>query len=250
MVVREKSLIPIRFPFVHVVLSHFIVMFGTISFFEDEQFARTGKIHSPITLILIVGEILRWGISKYAFGLDASSKDYFISGTRPASAKNVSILVHIKKICKLCALLAAFVFIFITICILMGAPYHQNYEETIALAVLLTSLTILPIGLFLGPSKTIQYLFYDTFELNSSLDAWQLELLTYNAVGTLLGAWAGSIVAPLDWDRAWQAYPIPNIVGAVLGFSFANIHTFLTSIVKVSDHMTDSTIISNDKKTT
>lgn len=238
-----------RFPFVHVVLSHFIVMFCTISFFEDEQFARTGKMYSPITLILIAGEILRWGISKYAFGLDASIKEYSMSGTRPASTKSLSVLVHVKKICKLGALLTTSVLMFVIVCILLGASYHQNYEETIALSLLLTSITILPIALFLGPSKTIQYLFYDSFELNFASNVWQLELLKNNALGTLVGAWAGSIVAPLDWDRSWQAYPIPNMVGAVLGFSFANIHTFLTSIVQVSDQVIDVSIISNDKKT-
>lgn len=250
MVARNKPIIPIKFPFVHVILSHFIVMFCTICFFEDEQFIRTGKLHSPITLILAAGEILRWGISKYAFGLDVGSKEYSISGSRPASTKNASVVAHIKKICKLCALLTVFVAVFIVVCILMGASYHQHYEETLALAVLLTTLTILPIGLFLGPSKTIQYLFYDTFELSSTFDIWQLELLQYNAFGTLVGAWAGSVVAPLDWDRPWQAYPIPNVVGAVLGFSFANIHTFLSSIVQISDRMIDLSMISNDKKTT
>lgn len=248
MVARNKPIIPIKFPFFNVVLSHFIVMFCTICFFEDEQFIQTGKIHSPITLILIVGELLRWGISKYAFGLDASNKDYSISGARQSSIKNVSIVTHIKKLCKLCGLLAIFVAIFIAACILLGAPYHQNYEETLALSVLLTSLTILPIGLFLGPSKTVQYLFYDSFELSSAFDVWQLDLLQYNAFGTLVGAWAGSIVSPLDWDRPWQAYPIPNVVGAVLGFSFANIHTFLSSIVQISDRMIDLSLITNEKK--
>lgn len=274
MVARNKPIIPIKFPFVHVILSHFIVMFCTICFFEDEQFIRTGKLHSPITLILVAGELLRWGISKYAFGLDVGSKEYSISGSRPMSMKNISVVAHIKKICKLSALLVIFVVVFIVLCILMGAPYHQHYEETLALAVLLTSLTILPICLFLGPSKTVQYLFYDTFELSSTFDVWQLELLQYNAFGTLVGAWAGSIVAPLDWvnnvnfyvffqlllilnfffsfwkDRPWQAYPIPNVVGAVLGFSFANIATFLSSIVQISDRMIDLSLISNDKKTT
>lgn len=249
MVARNKPLIPKKFPFVHVVLSHFIVMFCTICFFEDEQFVQTGKLHSPITLILIVGELLRWGISKYAFGLDASNKDFSISGSRQSSTKNVSVLTHIKKLCKLCGLLVIFVAVFIVACVLLGAPYHQSYEETLALSVLLTSLTILPIGLFLGPSKTVQYLFYDAFELNSAHDVWQLELLQYNAFGTLVGAWAGSVVAPLDWDRPWQAYPIPNVVGAVLGFSFANIHTFLTSIVQISDRVVDLSTITSDKKT-
>lgn len=250
MVARNKPIIPIKFPFVHVILSHFIVMFCTICFFEDEQFIRTGKLHSPITLILVAGELLRWGISKYAFGLDVGSKEYSISGSRPMSMKNTSIVAHIKKICKLSALLMIFVVVFIVVCILMGAPYHQHYEETLALSILLTSLTILPICLFLGPSKTVQYLFYDTFELSSTFDIWQLELLQYNAFGTLVGAWAGSVVAPLDWDRPWQAYPIGNIVGAVLGFSFANIATFLSSIVQISDRMIDLSLISNDKKTT
>lgn len=250
MVARNKAMIPIKFPLVHLVLSHLIVMFCTISFFEDEKFVRTGKLHSPITLILIAGETLRWGISKYVFGLDASSKDYSMSGTRATSTKNVSIVANIKKICKLGALVMIFVSIFVVICFLMGASYHQNYEETLALSVLLTSLTIFPIGLFLGPSKTVHYLFYDSFELTSSFDIWQLELLQYNAFGTLVGAWAGSIVAPLDWDTAWQVYPIPNVVGAVLGFSFANIHTFLSSIVQISDRKIDLSLITNDKKTT
>lgn len=250
MVARNKPIIPLKFPFLHVILSHFIVMFCTIFFFEDELFISTGKLHSPITLILAAGEILRWGISKYAFGLDASNKEYSISGSRPASMKNVSIVTHVKNMCKLCALLLSFLAVFIVVCILMGAPYHQNYEGTLALAVLLTSLTVLPICLFMGPSKTVQYLFYDTFELTSTFDVWQLELLQYNAFGTLVGAWAGSVVAPLDWDRPWQAYPIPNVVGAVLGFSFANIHTFLSSIIQISDRMIDLSLITNDKKTT
>lgn len=248
MVARNKPIIPIKFPFVNVVLSHFIVMFCTICFFEDEHFIQTGKLHSPITLILIAGEVLRWGISKYAFGLDASNKDYPISGARQPSTKNISIVAHIKKLCKLGGLLAIFVIVFSVASVLLGASYHQNYEETLALSILLTALTILPIGLFLGPSKTVQYLFYDSFELISTFDVWQLELLQYNAFGTLVGAWAGSIVAPLDWDRPWQAYPIPNVVGAVLGFSFANIHTFLSSIVQISDRMIDLSLITNEKK--
>lgn len=30
------------------------------------------------------------------------------------------------------------------------------------------------------------------------------------------GAWVSSVVIPLDWDRAWQKFPIPNAVGAML----------------------------------
>lgn len=250
MVIRSKAIIPIKFPFVHVVLSHFTVMFCTISFFEDDKFIRTGKLDSPIIYILIAGELLRWSISKFGFGLDASNKEYSISGARLVSPRHISLATHVKNFCKLCALLAIFLAVYCIVCIILGASYHSQYEGTLALSLLLTALTILPIGLFLGPSKTLQYLFYDTFELNSSFDIWQLELLQYNAFGSLVGAWAGSIVSPLDWDRPWQLYPIPNFVGAVLGFTFANIHTFLSSIVQISDRMIDTSIISSEKKTT
>lgn len=198
---------------------------------------------------MIVGEMFRWGISKYVFDLNANTKEFSLSNSRQAAAKNESLIPKVIKAYKLCMLLAVFVAVYVIACILMGASYHNKYEETLALAILLTALSILPIGLFLGPSKTIQYLFYDSFELLSYFDVWQLELLQYNAFGALLGAWAGSIVSPLDWDRPWQQYPIPNVVGAVLGFAFCNVRTFLTSIIQISERMIDFTVIPDTKKT-
>lgn len=249
MVVQNRPIIPIKFPFVHVVLSHFTVMFCTICFFEDEEFIRTGKLDSPILFILLIGELLRYLISKYAFGCDPSNKDSTIYGShRSSSAKHASVITKLVNMCKWAALMLCFVVIYVIVCMILGASV-QSYEGTLTLSVLLTFLTILPISMFLGFSKTIQYLFYDTFELSSTFEVWQLELLQYNAFGTLVGAWAGSIAAPLDWDRPWQAYPIPNMVGAVIGFTFANIHTFLSSIVQISDRMVDPSIITNDKKT-
>lgn len=247
MTARTQPIIPKKFPFIHVALSHIVVMFCTILFFEDEKFIQTGKLNSPITLLLIVGELIRWGLSKYVFGLDASNKDFTIFGSRQTSTKNVSIVTHVKRLGKLFGLLVIFVAVFIVACILLGAPYHQKYEETLALSLLLTSLTMFPIALYLGPTKTVQYLIYDAFELNSSHDIWHLEMLQCNAIGTLFGAWAGSIVAPLDWDRPWQAYPIPNVFGALVGFTLANIGKFLTSIQQMSDQ-TDITTITTDKK--
>lgn len=29
------------------------------------------------------------------------------------------------------------------------------------------------------------------------------------------GAWASSVVIPLDWNRAWQKWPVPNVIGAL-----------------------------------
>lgn len=33
----------------------------------------------------------------------------------------------------------------------------------------------------------------------------------------VVGAWCSCIAIPLDWDRDWQAWPIPVVVGAYLG---------------------------------
>jgi hypothetical protein len=30
------------------------------------------------------------------------------------------------------------------------------------------------------------------------------KMVYYPTVGTIVGAWAGAIVIPLDWDRPWQ----------------------------------------------
>ncbi|TRM65299.1 hypothetical protein BD626DRAFT_567221 [Schizophyllum amplum] len=36
--------------------------------------------------------------------------------------------------------------------------------------------------------------------------------------GALVGAWLASITLALDWDRSWQAYPLPPAYGAVAGY--------------------------------
>nr|CDJ93938.1 GPI biosynthesis protein Pig-F domain containing protein [Haemonchus contortus] len=37
-------------------------------------------------------------------------------------------------------------------------------------------------------------------------------------VGAVVGAWLGALVIPLDWDRWWQRYPLPNFAGSVCGW--------------------------------
>jgi len=35
----------------------------------------------------------------------------------------------------------------------------------------------------------------------------------------MVGAWAGAIPIPLDWDRDWQQWPVSCCYGALLGFA-------------------------------
>lgn len=37
------------------------------------------------------------------------------------------------------------------------------------------------------------------------------------SLNSVLGAWLGALVIPLDWDRWWQEWPISCCFGAILG---------------------------------
>lgn len=109
------------------------------------------------------------------------------------------------------------ILLFVFICTVMGASPLSQFDGTLVLSSLLTTLTILPFSLFLGTRATTMLLFTNKLEMLTGIDDVYLRLLENSAVGVILGAWAGSVVMPLDWDRSWQVYPIPNIVGAAVG---------------------------------
>lgn len=219
-------------------LSFALVSVCLIDFFCFDGLLRSGKINSPTVLIVIIFESLRWIINKFSFSLDASAKDVTISSVRSNHTNKISLITNVKNVCKLCVLLFMATLAYAVICILLGASYYSYFEETLMLSALLTSLTIFPIVLFLGPTKTLQYLFYDSFELTCRHDVKHLELLQYNALGALIGAWAGSVVAPLDWDCDWQNYPIPNIVGALVGLTLANFRSLGYALLGSSQRIT------------
>ena len=49
-------------------------------------------------------------------------------------------------------------------------------------------------------------------------------LQTADLYAYIIGAWAGCVVIPLDWQRKWQAWPIPNILA---GLFFQGVVTIL-----------------------
>ncbi|CCH60140.1 hypothetical protein TBLA_0C03370 [Henningerozyma blattae CBS 6284] len=82
--------------------------------------------------------------------------------------------------------------------ILFGGPILENYKKTILLSLNLSNL-LLPI-------------IYLSFNKQISIDIGK-----QYAVSIFLGCWLSSIVIPLDWDRPWQMYPVPLMVGGYLG---------------------------------
>lgn len=121
-----------------------------------------------------------------------------------------------------------FIILYFFICVMLGAPVFDLYEQTLLLSIILTTLTITPNVMTAGWVGTIDFLFntdIDKLERNAAngMEWIAMNLFKLDAIGSLVGAWCGTIVVPLDWDCEWQRYPIPNIIGALIGLSFINI---------------------------
>ncbi|KAK8178871.1 GPI biosynthesis protein family Pig-F-domain-containing protein [Phyllosticta paracitricarpa] len=43
------------------------------------------------------------------------------------------------------------------------------------------------------------------------------------AVGAVVGAWAGALPIPLDWDREWQKWPVTIVCGAYAGYALGKV---------------------------
>ncbi|XP_055378419.1 uncharacterized protein LOC129610091 [Condylostylus longicornis] len=175
-----------------------------------------GKLESLILPIVFVGLLVKVCMTKYY-----SRKEKDLLTQQKAKRKSVYLppreIVGGLILQLVCCLLYAF------ICIILGAPVLQNYEETFVLALLLTITTVSPAVLILGGSGALQLCFCEKVEYYSKSDEISLNIHKYELMGTLFGAWAASVVSPLDWDRDWQAYPIPNVIGALLGNAIGNL---------------------------
>jgi GPI ethanolamine phosphate transferase 2/3 subunit F len=44
-------------------------------------------------------------------------------------------------------------------------------------------------------------------------------------VGCFVGGWIGAVPMALDWDRDWQAWPIPVVTGVYLGWAVGRVLT-------------------------
>lgn len=196
-----------------------------------------GKCWSSYVLLLLPGiELLKDYYVRNAFHLEGVAKSSSASGTSSGIGQPGSRLPKNQpKPPSPVRELAGALFVFLAtmlfygfICLILGAPLDQ-YEETTSLALTLTTLTIFPVILFIGHTETLQLLFTETLELRTPLANGYLKLLKNNCIGVILGAWGASVVAPLDWDRPWQVYPVPNVVGAIGGAFGMGVYTLLST---------------------
>lgn len=107
--------------------------------------------------------------------------------------------------------------------VLFGAPLLTHHEETSMLSLTLTALTLAPASLHLGIDNALALFTGSQILISGAF----VDAVKLNIKAVLLGTWLSAFVLPLDWDRPWQAWPIPCIVGALLGYFAAHFITFV-----------------------
>lgn len=127
------------------------------------------------------------------------------------------------------AILVMCTFCMCVICIFYGAPFLDSHEETLMFSLLIVILTVFPMCLHSGANTVLQLV--NGVVPNDIFN----KILFRNIQLTLLGAWLGAFVIPLDWDRDWQVWPIPCSSGALCGHLVSNIISFIQVYLKFTD---------------
>lgn len=203
---------------VYFTITFAIYSLGALIIQSTNSITSLGKLSSFIFPSVVVFELFKFFVIQKSYQLPGNL-------TSSVTNKTSTITNRIKDFIKsiFVFVLATLTFAFVSI--ILGASVLKNYEETLSLSLVLASLTILPLQMFLGTRYTMIVLLTNKIELGKLIAEQYLDFLITAAIGAILGAWAASVVMPLDWDRPWQVYPIPNVVGAfgghLLGCAFS-----------------------------
>ncbi|WFD19410.1 Glycosylphosphatidylinositol (GPI) anchor assembly protein [Malassezia caprae] len=98
--------------------------------------------------------------------------------------------------------------------VLVGAPVNAQLTGTLTLAAYLALFGLWPLTHMLGTPPSALWLRILTAP-STMLPRELIVLLP--CVGAWLGALVGALPQALDWGRAWQAWPVPSVYGAVAG---------------------------------
>ena len=105
-------------------------------------------------------------------------------------------------------------------------PAYRNWERTLAWAFWISSLTVLPLlKIHRKRGSAISFLqevlSQDSYRYGVTVPIMvrKVPCSLWPSIALLFGNWAACIVIPLDWDRPWQKWPIPNVfLGSILFF--------------------------------
>lgn len=210
-----------------------IISFAYLHFFE--QILNLGYFTSPVIWFVALSEVLISIVIKIFLQSDESTS-YKPFASRDKKKNRDRKSNKFMDAAQILFLTCVGIVFFSFIAIVLGAPFLSSHEQTFSLAILLATTTVTPLAIIAGPSGAIKTLFHEESAFTTKYQQEILILIKNSIVGVILGAWGASIVAPLDWDREWQAYPIPNMIGALMGLILGNIYSagyiILTPIIE------------------
>ena len=100
------------------------------------------------------------------------------------------------------------------ICILFGAALTKYVQETATWSLLVASIIAIPNVCVFGSNLEPWYRVIICGKFSNQIE----QFLYFQALGVVVGSWASAAVIPLDWDRDWQVWPIPCVMGCLLGY--------------------------------
>ncbi|XP_071079878.1 phosphatidylinositol-glycan biosynthesis class F protein-like [Haliotis cracherodii] len=106
------------------------------------------------------------------------------------------------------------VLLFHAVAVLYGAPFTEATAETFHFALLLSTTSVLPACMFLGPHLNTWIRVFA--HINPDLGKESVVFIT--SIASVVGAWLGAFPIPLDWDRPWQVWPISCVLGTLIGY--------------------------------
>lgn len=176
----------------------------------------------PVLLILLFAEVIKLSFPIF------HSKSAIIPKTELRTSAKVKkpLTRYLKEIFKFCLATTLLSVVYYTVIILFGAPMFIYHEETTMLSITLTILTFVPISLHLGVDGALNIITGTYLQKDNIL----VNAMRTNIQATLLGAWLGAFVFPLDWDCPWQVWPVPCVIGAFLGYTSAHFITFINTL--------------------
>jgi phosphatidylinositol glycan class F len=199
----------------------------SILYFTDYLYSIGKYSFFPVIAVIVIIECGKYMIGSYHLVKGNTiryDERYIIGSTKRNSTKN-----RMKDCMKSCLLIVIMITVYFTTAVLFGAEVFSKHEETFMLSVLLCVLTVFPGCLHMGANFVINLLFGQK-PSNDILGT----LILRNIQLTLFGTWLGAFVIPLDWDRAWQKWPIPCALGAILGFTAANLLMVINVVPKLT----------------
>ncbi|ORX44944.1 hypothetical protein DM01DRAFT_1177664 [Hesseltinella vesiculosa] len=120
--------------------------------------------------------------------------------------------------------------VFHVILVLFGASLTHDVYNTGLFAAYLAVMTVMTAFQTLAPSAG--QIWIKVFLQHCPTTTYEIYAYT-QVICTLIGAWIGAVVLPLDWDRDWQKWPISCVVSTFLGHFVGVVTGFVWSSLKL-----------------